>query len=60
VLDESGQVRSVGTVEEVGVGTIQKGFTHQAIREADLPEMPAEVRRQLDGEALELLYNFIF
>jgi hypothetical protein len=60
VLDEDGQVRSVGTVEEVGVGTIQKGFTHMAIREADLPKMPTEVKRQLDGEPLELLYNFIF
>lgn len=60
VLDENGSVRSVGTVEEVGVGTIQKGFTHMAIREADLPAMPAEVKRELDGEPLELLYNFIF
>lgn len=60
VLDENGKVRSVGTVEEVGVGTIQKGFTHAAIRDADLPVMPAEVKRELDGEPLELLYNFIF
>lgn len=60
VLDENGRVRSVGTVEEVGVGTIQKGFTHAAIREAELPAMPPEVRRELDGDPLELLYNFIF
>lgn len=60
VLDENGQVRSVGTVEEFGIGVIQKGFTHKAIREADLPRMPDEVRRQLEGEPLELLYNFIF
>jgi hypothetical protein len=60
VLDENGRVRSVGTVEEVGVGAIQKGFTHMAIRDADLPKMPAEVKRELDGEPLELLYNFIF
>jgi outer membrane biosynthesis protein TonB len=60
VLDEDGRVRSVGTVEEVGVGSIQKGFTHAAIREAELPEMPTEVKRELDGEPLELLYNFIF
>ncbi|MGE9271071.1 MAG: hypothetical protein ACQKBU_09745 [Verrucomicrobiales bacterium] len=60
VLDERGKVRSVGTVEEFGIGTIQKGFTHRAIREADLPAMPDEVRRELQGEPLELLYNFIF
>lgn len=60
VLDEDGRVRSVGTVEEFGIGVIQKGFTHKAIREADLPKMPDEVRRELQGEPLELLYNFIF
>ncbi|MEM1085087.1 MAG: hypothetical protein AAGI48_13325 [Verrucomicrobiota bacterium] len=60
VLDPAGKVRSVGTVEEVGIGAIQKGFTHTAIRDADLPKMPAEVKEQLEGEPLELLYNFIF
>jgi hypothetical protein len=60
VLDENGRVRSVGTVEEFGIGVIQKGFTHTAIREADLPRMPDEVRDALGGEPLELLYNFIF
>lgn len=60
VLDENGRVRSVGTVEEFGIGVIQKGFTHKAIREAKLPRMPDDVRRELQGEPLELLYNFIF
>lgn len=60
VLDENGKVRSVGTVEEFGIGTIQRGFTHAAIREADLPPMPADVKKELRGEPLELLYNFIF
>lgn len=60
VLDPRGRVRSVGAVEEFGIGVIQKGFTFRAIREADLPPMPAELRRELDGEPLELLYNFIF
>jgi hypothetical protein len=60
VLDEQGRVRTVGTVEEFGIGVIQKGFTHKAIREADLPRMPDEVRKELQGEPLELLYNFIF
>lgn len=60
VIDGEGSVRSVGTIEEFGIGTIQRGFTHGAIREASLPKMPEEIRRDLDGEPLELLYNFIF
>ncbi|MGB6220002.1 hypothetical protein [Haloferula sp.] len=60
VLDPKGKVRSVGTVDEFGIGAIQKGFTHSAIYDAPLPAMPAEVKRELDGEPLELLYNFIF
>ncbi|WP_379710987.1 hypothetical protein [Haloferula chungangensis] len=60
VLDPQGKVRSVLTVDHFGVGAIQKGFTHSAIRDADLPAMPAEVKRELGGEPLELLYNFIF
>lgn len=60
VLDAGGRVRSVGTVEEFGIGVIQRGFTHRAIHEADLPTMPKEVKSELDGEPLELLYNFIF
>jgi hypothetical protein len=60
VLDPSGKVRSIFTVNEFGIGTIQKGFTHNAIRDAPLPAMPAEVKRELGGEPLVLLYNFIF
>jgi hypothetical protein len=60
VLDAEGQVRSVGKVDEFGIGAIQRGFTYRAIREAELPDMPDEVRNELDGDPLELLYNFIF
>ncbi|GAA5482474.1 hypothetical protein [Haloferula sargassicola] len=60
VLDPTGKVRTVGLMDEVGTTTIQRGFTFSSIREADLPEMPEEVRRELNGEPLELLYNFIF
>ncbi|MBB5353325.1 hypothetical protein HNR46_003581 [Haloferula luteola] len=60
VLDPKGQVRSIATVDEVGVTTIQRGFTHSAIRDAELPPMPADVQQELQGEPLELLYNFIF
>ncbi|MEP4078760.1 hypothetical protein [Haloferula sp.] len=60
VLDPNGKVRSVLTVNELGIGAIQRGFTHSAIRDARLPAMPAEVKKELDGDPLELLYNFIF
>lgn len=60
VLDPQGKVRSILPVNEYKGGIIQKGFTHSAIREADLPAMPAEVKSELDGDPLELLYNFIF
>lgn len=60
VLGVSGEVRSVGTVDEFGIGMIQRGFTLGSIREAKLPPMPTEVKQELNGEPLELLYNFIF
>lgn len=60
VLDANGRVRSVNALDEVGGSRIQRGLTIGAIREADLPEVPAGVKRELDGEPLELLYNFIF
>lgn len=59
-LDPSGKVRSVDFVEEFGVGTIQKGFTLNSIRDAKIPPMPADLKKQLNGEPLELIYNFIF
>lgn len=60
VLDPEGKVRSILTVDQNDGGEIQKGFTHSAIRDAALPAMPAEVKSELDGDPLELLYNFIF
>ena len=60
VLDGDGRVRSVSALDEVGGSRIQRGLTMGAIREADLPKMPAAIKRELDGEPLELLYNFIF
>lgn len=60
VITERGEVRSIGFVEVVEVGEIQKGFTLNAIRHAELPKMPDAVKRELDGEPLELIYNFYF
>jgi hypothetical protein len=41
-------------------GQVQKGFTLSSIRDAAIPAMPAELRKELDGEPMELLFNFYF
>jgi hypothetical protein len=60
VLEPSGKVRSLAFVEEFGVGNIQKGFTSESIRTARIPAFPAELKKQLDGEPLEVTYSFTF
>lgn len=60
MLEASGKVRSVGFMEELGVGNIPKGFTLNSIRDAEIPAMPAELKKQLEGEPLELIYRFNF
>ncbi len=60
MLESSGKVRSMGVVEEIGVGNIQKGFTLNSIHDAEIPAMPADLKKQLDGEPLELIYRFNF
>jgi len=59
-VDPGGKVRSVQFVGEMATGEVQKGFTLNSIRDAQIPAMPAEVRKQLDGEPLELIFNFYF
>ncbi|MBU6327832.1 MAG: hypothetical protein KGQ89_09395, partial [Verrucomicrobia bacterium] len=60
VIDEKGGVRSVGVVEMIDAGEVQKGFTLNAIRQAKIPPMPKDLLKELDGEPLELIYNFYF
>jgi hypothetical protein len=60
MLEASGKVKSVGFVEELGVGNIPKGFTLNSIRDAEIPAMPGDLKKQLDGEPLELIYRFNF
>jgi hypothetical protein len=44
----------------VDAGEIQKGFTLNSIRQAKLPSIPNDLKKELDGEPIELLYNFYF
>jgi hypothetical protein len=60
LLDASGKVRSVRVVEDVQVGAIPKGFTLNSIHDAEIPAMPGELKKQLGGEPLELIYRFNF
>jgi len=60
LLDASGKVRTVTVVEDVQVGAIPKGFTLNSINDAEIPAMPADLKKQLDGEPLEFIYRFNF
>ncbi len=60
VIDDRGAVRSVMLVEMVEAGDVQKGFTMNTIRQAKIPPLPADVQKELNGEPLELIYNFYF
>ncbi len=59
-LDEKGRVTSLSLVGDIEGGEIQKGFTIDSIREASIPAMPTEVRKEMAGDSLELIYNFYF
>ncbi len=59
-VKEKGDVESVQFVGEGQSGAVQKGFTLNSIRNAKIPVMPSEVRSDMQGEALELIFNFYF
>jgi hypothetical protein len=59
-VQPDGKVSSVQFVGNMQTGEIQKGFTLSSIRDAPIPPMPAPVRKELDGEPLELIFNFYF
>jgi hypothetical protein len=60
MIDAKGKVREIRVVEALQVGAIPKGFTLNAINHAEIPAMPADLKKQLNGEPLELLYRFSF
>ncbi len=59
-VETSGRVRSVQFVGDMETGEIQKGFTLNSIRDADIPAMPSALRREHDKEPLELIFRFYF
>lgn len=59
-LEPSGRVKSVQFVGDMQTGEVQKGFTLNSIRDADIPAMPKEIRGDYADESLELIFNFYF
>lgn len=59
-VETSGKVRSVQFVGDMETGEVQKGFTLNAIRDAQIPAMPAALRREYDQDPLELIFRFYF
>ena len=59
-VETSGRVRTVQFVGEMETGEVQKGFTLNSIRDAEIPAMPAALKKEYDKEPLELIFNFYF
>ncbi len=59
-VETSGRVRTVEFVGQMETGEVQKGFTLNSIRNAPIPPMPKELRKELNDEPLELIFNFFF
>ena len=59
-VETSGRVRSVKFMGEMETGEVQKGFTLNSIRDAEIPAMPATLKKEYDKEPLELIFNFYF
>lgn len=59
-VEQDGRISSPRPHDVVSTSQIQVGFTMKAIRTSKLPPMPPEVQKELEGERLELIYNFYF
>lgn len=59
-VEPSGRVKTVQFVGEMETGEVQKGFTLNAIRDAEIPAMPAALKKDYAKEPLELIFNFYF
>jgi hypothetical protein len=59
-VEKGGKVRSVQFVGDMETGEVQKGFTLNSIRDAEIPAMPPALREDYDKEPLELIFRFFF
>lgn len=59
-VEPGGKVRSVSFDGEMSTGEIQKGFTLNSIRDAEIPPMPQSLRKDYAKDPLELIFRFYF
>ncbi len=59
-VEPDGKVRSVQFVGDMETGEVQKGFTLNSIRNAEIPAMSRSLRKEYDKEPLELIFRFYF
>lgn len=59
-IDSEGRVSTLSLIGDIEGGEVQKGFTIDSIRDAEIPAMPSEVKQEMGDNSLELIYNFIF
>ncbi len=59
-VETSGKVRTVQFVGQMETGEVQKGFTLNSIRDAEIPAMPASLKKEYSKDPLELIFNFYF
>ncbi|MBB81804.1 MAG: hypothetical protein CMN02_12625 [Roseibacillus sp.] len=59
-VDKAGLVSGLRYLDVFQASAMQKGFTMRAVQQPQLPRMPEEVIRELDGESLEFHINFHF
>ena len=53
-------MKSVQFVGDMETGEVQKGFTLNSIRNAEIPAMPASLKKSYEGDTLELVFRFYF
>lgn len=59
-LNKRGQIISMNLMSRRGAGALQQSFTFAAIRKAQIPPMPPEVQKTLNGDQMEIVITFNF
>ena len=60
LLDPTGNVVSMRLLGRSGASVAQNSFTFLSIKQAPIPPMPPEVKKELIGERMELFFDFHF